>query len=138
MKPYLNLIKFGLGGRQGSGKQMYSWVHIEDVCRAIDFVMKNEVCHGVYNLSSPNPATNSEFMKTCCKATGASFGLPAYKWILAIGAAVIGTEPELVLKSRWVVPTKLLEAGFVFKYPFLKDAVENIVANIPQKNYHLF
>jgi hypothetical protein len=138
MKPYLNLIKFGLGGRQGSGKQMYSWVHIEDVCRAIDFVMKNEVCQGVYNLSAPNPVTNKEFMQTLRKATGASFGLPAYKWMLAIGAAVIGTEAELILKSRWLVPTKLLEAGFVFKYPVLKEAVENIVANTPRKKYHFF
>lgn len=138
MTPYLNLLKFGLGGRQGNGKQMYSWVHIEDVCRAIDFVFKNDDCEGVYNLSAPNPVTNVEFMQTLREATGHKLGLPAYEWMLAIGASVIGTEPELILKSRWVVPTRLLQQGFQFKYPILKEAIANIVGKLPRKKYHLF
>lgn len=138
MTPYLNLLKFGLGGRQGNGKQMYSWVHIEDVCRAIDFVYNHQQLQGVYNLSTPNPVSNIEFMRTLRNATGNTFGLPTYKWMLAIGAIVIGTESELLLKSRWVVPTKLLQAGFVFKYPVLKEAVGNIIAHTPRKKYHLF
>ena len=77
-------------------------------------------------------------MQTLRKATGTNFGLPAFKWMLAIGAAVIGTEPELILKSRWVVPTKLLKAGFVFTYPVLEDAIEDIVAHTPRKKYQLF
>ena len=138
MIPYFNLLKFGLGGHQGSGKQMYSWVHIEDVCRAIDFVSDYKQLEGVYNLSAPNPVSNKCFMATLRKVTGTSVGLPAFSWMLAIGAAVIGTEAELILKSRWVIPTKLLEAGFVFKYPFLKEAIENIVANTKRKKYNFF
>lgn len=135
---YFNLLKFGLGGQQGSGKQMYSWVHIEDVYRALNYVYDHKQLEGVYNLSAPNPVSNGSFMATLRKVTGTYTGLRAYKWMLAIGAAVIGTEPELILKSRWVVPTKLVEAGFIFKYPFLKEAVENIVANTPRKKVHLF
>ncbi len=77
-------------------------------------------------------------MLTLRKVTGTYIGLPAFKWMLAIGAAIIGTEPELILKSRWVIPTKLLEAGFVFKYPVLNAAVENIVAHTPRRKYHFF
>ena len=138
MVPYFNLLKFALGGKQGSGKQMYSWVHIEDVCRAIDFMFENDELEGVYNLSSPNPVDNKTFMQTLRKATGHIIGLPAYTWMLKIGAAVIGTETELLLKSRWVLPTKLLEASFEFKYPLLEDAFKNIISQVPRKQYHLF
>lgn len=138
MKPYLNLVKFGLGGRQGSGKQMDSWVHVEDVCRAVDFMFEQHELEGVFNLSAPNPVTNNVFMETVRQATGHIIGLPAYEWMLKIGAFIIGTEPELILKSRWVMPTKLLEAGFTFKYPELTDAIDNIIKKVPTKSYHLF
>ncbi len=138
MVPYFNLLKFGLGGRQGSGKQMYSWIHITDVCRAIEFVYEHKEMEGVYNLSAPNPVTNSQFMQTLRMATGRLFGLPAFKWMLMIGAAIIGTETELILKSRWVLPAKLLEEGFEFRYPRLDDAMKNIIQNTPRKKYHLF
>ena len=138
MIPYFNLLKFGLGGMQGNGKQMYSWVHIHDVCRAVEFTYEHSNLEGVYNLSSPNPVTNKKFMYTLRKATGQIIGLPAFKWMLKIGAAIIGTEPELILKSRWVVPTKLLQAGFTFQYPILKNAAEDIVQKVPKKMYRLF
>jgi uncharacterized protein (TIGR01777 family) len=138
MIPYLTLCKFGLGGKQGSGKQMYSWVHIEDVCRVIEWMWDHTSEEGVYNVSSPNPVTNKTFMQTVRKVTGHVFGLPAYEWMLRIGAAVIGTETELLLKSRWVLPTKLLQKGFQFKHPVLEDAVRNIVKEFPKKKYHLF
>ncbi len=138
MVPYLNLCKFGLGGHQGSGKQMYSWVHVEDICRAIEFMFNQPTMAGVYNVSSPNPVTNKTFMQTLRTATHQAFGLPAYTWMLKIGAAIIGTETELLLKSRWVVPTKLQEAGFVFKYPNLDGAFKEIIAKLPRKKYHLF
>lgn len=136
--PYLNLCKFGLGGRQGSGRQMFSWVHSDDICRAITFLYEHTDLEGVYNISSPNPVTNAGFMQTLRKVTGHLFGLPAFAWMLAIGARLIGTETELLLKSRWVVPTKLTEAGFVFKYPRLEHAFKSIVAKLPRKQYHLF
>lgn len=136
--PYFNLLKFGLGGRQGSGKQMYSWIHIEDTCRIINWVWENKEMRGVYNCSSPGPVPNKEFMRVLREVTGHKIGLPAYEWMLRIGALLIGTEVELVLKSRWVLPTKLLESGYQFKYPGLKEAFADIIKNVPRKQYHLF
>jgi uncharacterized protein len=136
--PYFNLLKFGLGGRQGNGKQMFSWVDIEDTCRMIEWIFNHENITGIFNCCSPNPLTNKEFMQALRKATRHVFGLPAYTWMLKLGAPVIGTEVELVLKSRWVLPTKILESGFNFKYPFLKDAFTDIIGKVPRKQYHLF
>jgi uncharacterized protein (TIGR01777 family) len=138
MMPYLNLCRFALGGRQGSGNQMYSWVHAEDVCRAVEFIYAHTDIEGAYNVCSPQPVTNSTFMQTLRKVTHHAIGLPAYTWMFRIGAALIGTETELLLKSRWVVPTKLQEAGFAFKYTVLEDAFTNIVQQLPRKKYHLF
>jgi uncharacterized protein len=138
MIPYFNLLKFGLGGRQGSGEQMYSWVHIEDVCRCVEFMFNHPDIEGVYNVCSPNPVTNNTFMKTLRKLTRCSIGLPAYEWMLAFGAAIIGTEPELILKSRWVAPTKLLKEGFAFSFPYIEDAFKYIINRVPRKKYHLF
>lgn len=136
--PYFNLLKFGLGGKQASGKQMYSWVHIEDTCRMIEWIYDRREISGTYNSSSPNPVTNEEFMRIFRKVTGHTFGLPAYKWMLQMGAPVIGTEIELVLKSRWVIPTKILETGFEFKHPLLEEALSDIICKVPRKQYHLF
>jgi hypothetical protein len=136
--PYFNLVKLGLGGKQGSGKQMFSWVHIEDVCRAVEWIAEQDSMNGPYNCTSPNPVTNREFMHLLRKATGNKFGLPAFEWMLKMGAVIIGTETELILKSRWVLPTKILETGFQFKYPFLQDALAEIVSKVPRKQYHLF
>ena len=136
--PYFNLLKFGLGGKQATGKQMYSWVYIEDTCRMIEWIFEHKEIEGTYNCSSPNPVTNEEFMKILRKVTGHVIGLPAYKWMLQIGAPLMGTELELVLKSRWVVPTKILETGFQFKYSLLKNALSDIISKVPRKQYHLF
>jgi len=136
--PYFNLLKFGLGGKQASGKQMYSWVHIEDTCRIIEWICDHKEISGTYNSSSPNPVTNEEFMRIFRKVTGHIVGLPAYKWMLQIGALLIGTELELVLKSRWVLPTRILETGFQFKHPLLEDALSDIINKVPRKQYHLF
>jgi uncharacterized protein len=138
MVPYFNLLKFALGGRQGSGRQMYSWVHIADVCRMVEWIDGHDDIEGVYNCCSPHPVSNSEFMQTLRRATGHRIGLPAYTWMLKMGAAIIGTETELLLKSRWVVPTKMLQTGFQFTYPDLTDAFKDIVRNTSRKQYHLF
>jgi uncharacterized protein (TIGR01777 family) len=136
--PYFNLLKFALGGKQGSGKQMYSWVHIEDTCRMIEWVNDHMNISGTYNCSSPFPVTNKVFMSTLRKVTGKKIGVPAFEWMLKMGAAIIGTETELILKSRWVIPTKILESGFRFKYPILEDALNEIINKVPRKQYHLF
>jgi hypothetical protein len=136
--PYFNLLKFGLGGKQGDGRQLFSWIHIEDTCRMIEWIEQNGYLQGVFNCSSPNPVTNVELMKEFRKVTGKKFGLPAPSWMLKLGAMLIGTETELVLKSRWVVPAKMLESGFQFKYPLLKDALKGIISKVPAKQYRLF
>jgi uncharacterized protein (TIGR01777 family) len=136
--PFFNLLKFGLGGKQGSGKQLFSWVHIEDLCRTIEWIHDHKEMEGTYNCSSPHPVTNNEFMFTLRKLTGHKIGLPAYEWMLRIGAPLIGTDVELILKSRWVVPTRLLESGFQFRYPRLTDAFTNIISKVPRKQYCLF
>jgi uncharacterized protein (TIGR01777 family) len=138
MTPYFNLLKYGLGGRQGNGRQMYSWVHIEDVSRTIEWVHDHKEMEGVYNCAAPNPVTNDFFMRTLRKITGHMIGLPAYNWMLTIGALLIGTEKELLLKSRWVVPGKLSESGFTFRFAQLADAIKEIVSKTTRKKYHLF
>ena len=138
MTPYFNLLKFSLGGQQGNGKQMYSWVHVEDTCRMIEWIFEHDEIEGMYNCCSPNPVSNKLFMQTLRKVTGYKFGLPAFEWMLSIGARLIGTEPELILKSRWVLPTKISQTGFQFKYPCLEDAFKDIVSKTPRRRYHLF
>lgn len=136
--PYFNLLKMGLGGKQGSGKQMYSWVHITDTCRMIEWIAENKNVEGIFNCASTNPVTNKFFMQTLRKVTGYKIGLPAYAWMLKIGALIIGTESELVLKSRWVLPTKITAAGFQFNYPKLEEALTEIISHVPRKQYRLF
>jgi uncharacterized protein len=136
--PYFNLLKFALGGHQGDGHQMYSWVHIEDVCRVVEWCYEHTDLEGVYNCSAPNAVSNKTFMQTLRKITGHKIGLPAYTWMLEMGATLIGTETELILKSRWVTPARLLQTGFRFKYEQLEDAFTDIVRKTPRKQYHLF
>jgi uncharacterized protein (TIGR01777 family) len=127
MKPYINLVKYGLGGSQGSGMQMFSWIHIEDLFRAIQFVMGHLEINGIYNCAAPNPITNKDFMEEIRNVVKSFFYLSSPKFLLKIGAYFINTETELVLKSRWVIPKKLLEEGFVFKYPTVISALKNIL-----------
>ncbi len=138
MIPYFNLLKFALGGYQGNGKQMYTWIHIEDTCRMIEWIKDHDELEGTFNCCSPGPVANKVFMQTLRKATGHKIGLPAFKWMLQIGAKLIGTEPELILKSRWVLPTRIMQNGFGFKYPLLENAFKDIISKIPRKRYHLF
>lgn len=136
--PYLNLIKFGLGGPQGNGKQRYSWVHIDDTAAMISWLFTHEQLEGTFNCCSPFPVTNKIFMQTLRNATGCRIGLPVYEWMLKLGAVIVGTETELVLKSRWVLPTRIGETGYQFRHPFLEDALEDLIKKIPRKQYHLF
>lgn len=126
MTPFKNLTKFGLGGKMGNGKQMFSWIHILDVCRAIEFFMQHENTQGVYNLAAPNPVTNTNFMLALRKRYKRPFGLPMPNFLLEIGARMIQTETELILKSRYVIPERLLEAGFEFEYGEIEECLENL------------
>jgi uncharacterized protein (TIGR01777 family) len=125
--PYLNLVHYGLGGYQGNGNQMFSWIHLEDLYRIIQFVQQHEELEGAINCAAPYPVKNREQMRIFRKLRGQRFGLPMPHWLLKIGAAMIGTETELVLKSRWVLPDRLLKQGFEFKYPTLNEALKNIL-----------
>ena len=136
--PYLNLCKFALGGSHGSGLQMYSWVHIEDVCRMVEWLYHNKAAEGIYNCVAPNAVTNKSFMQTLRCITGHKVGLPAPAWLLELGAWLIGTETELMLKSRWVYPKRAMHEGFQFKYPTLREALVEIVSALPRRTYHLF
>ena len=127
LQPLKRLVQFGLGGRQGKGNQMFSWIHIEDVFQIILFLMEHENLDGVFNCSSPHPVTNDQFMKTLRKALTKKTGLPMPEWLLKIGAVLIRTETELILKSRWVVPDRLIQSGYDFSFSYLQQAFEDIV-----------
>jgi len=123
----LRLVRFGLGGTAGSGQQFISWIHDADFLSAIKFVIARQDLAGCVNLSSPNPVPNREFMRALRQAWGTRIGLPAAKWMLELGSSLLRTETELVLKSRRVVPGRLLEAGFQFQFPDWPVAAQNLV-----------
>ncbi|WRP06033.1 TIGR01777 family oxidoreductase [Rossellomorea aquimaris] len=129
MNPYKNLVKFGLGGVQGPGDQMFSWIHIEDLFRIILFLKERKGLSGVFNCSSPDPVTNREFMEHLRTVMNKKAGLSTSKWMLEIGAFFMKTEPELVLKSRWVIPERLEEEGYRFKYETVEKALRHILSH---------
>jgi uncharacterized protein len=132
LTPLVMLTRFGLGGAQFGGKtsgarQRFSWVHIEDVHRAVEFLVSHPEIVDAVNVSSPNPVDNRELMATLRRVLGVRFGIPLFGWMLELGAFAIRTETELLLKSRWVVPSRLLAAGFEFEFPKLEGALRDIL-----------
>lgn len=127
LPPLLNLVRLGLGGEQGSGHQMVSWIHIVDFCRAIEFLLADESLSGPVNVVAPYPDHNSEMMRILRQVVGRKWGLSHPKWLLEFGAWLIRTETELILKSRYVVPGKLLNAGFQFEFPHLENAFPDLL-----------
>lgn len=124
--PLKNLTRFGFGGKQGDGNQYISWIHEKDFANAIDFVISKKLT-GVVNIVSPKPIKNLEFMKTLRKKLNITFGLPVGVSLLKIGAKLIGTEAELVLKSRNVIPKRLQDNGFEHEYADLDKALDNLI-----------
>jgi uncharacterized protein len=124
-----NLVKFGLGGKQGNGNQLVSWVHEKDVATMIEWISNKPEIHGVINCTSPLPISNIKFMNTFRQVYGIPFGLPTPTWLLKLGAIIIGTETELILKSRWVLPEKIEATGYKFMYPDLESALKQILNN---------
>jgi uncharacterized protein len=127
MEAFQNITRLGLGGTLGSGKQFVSWVHLDDFIGSIQWIIDHPALAGPINVASPNPRSNAEFMRILRLVNRQPIGLPATRWMLEIGAFVLRTETELLLKSRRVVPGKLLASGFRFRYPHLYDALNNIV-----------
>ncbi|WP_256006292.1 TIGR01777 family oxidoreductase [Pedobacter deserti] len=124
----LNLVKFGLGGKQGDGQQYVSWVHEQDAAKCTEWLLNREELNGVINCTAPEPIKNSQLMGLIRNAYGVPFGLPAPAWLLEIGAKVIGTETELILKSRWVLPKRLLDSGYSFLFPKAEYAVKDLLS----------
>ncbi len=125
------LARVGLGGHMASGKQFVSWIHALDLCRALDWIIEQEDIAGPVNLAAPNPVPNREMMATVRKLCGVPFGLPAAAWMLEIGAYFLRTETELIIKSRRVVPGRLLAGGFRFRFAQMRDAMADLLARTP-------
>jgi uncharacterized protein (TIGR01777 family) len=122
------LVRFGLGGSMAGGKQYVSWIHELDFCRAVEWIIGHPELDGPVNIAAPNPVTNAEMMRTFRELCHVRLGLPATRWMLEAGAPILGTETELVVKSRRAVPKRLLESGFQFRFPTLRDALADILA----------
>lgn len=123
-KTLRKLSKRGLGGTMGHGRQYVSWIHEEDFCRAIQWIIERTDCEGIYNLTAPHPLPNREMNSQLRQALGVPFGLPAAKWMLEIGAFFLRTETELIFKSRRVTPERLQAEGFEFHYGKFMEAIE--------------
>lgn len=123
----LNLVRVGLGGKQGNGRQFVSWIHERDFARAVEFLIFHDTLEGPVNLAAPNPLPNREFMAGLRDAWGMPNGLPAPALAIELAAFFLRTESELVLKSRRVIPTRLLKAGFDFEFDLWPEAAEDLV-----------
>jgi NAD dependent epimerase/dehydratase family enzyme len=123
----LALVRRGLGGTIGDGRQYMSWIHDRDFIRSIDWLIDHDELSGPVNLASPHPLPQAEFMRDLRAAAGVRLGLPATEWMLAIGTFLMRTESELVLKSRRVVPGRLLESGFQFDFPTWPAAAADLI-----------
>jgi len=120
------LTRFQLGGKMGSGRQAVSWIHETDFCRAIEWILEHPDLNGPVNMAAPHPLANREMMRTFRRVCGVSFGLPAAGWMLEVGAFFLRTETELLLKSRNVIPGKLLASGFEFCFPRMEEALRDL------------
>ncbi len=127
LKPLSQLTSLGLGGRNGNGRQKVSWIHELDFARAIEYLIKNQSLNGVFNLSSPNPISNNVLMKQLRTVKKVPFGLGQPIWLVKLGARLMQTEEELVLKSRFVLPSRLLESGFEFRFDKIEGALIDLL-----------
>lgn len=134
MSPYLGgafdtllrIVRFGLGGRAGDGRQYVSWIHSVDFVRTVFWLIEHGEIEGAVNVTAPTPLSNVDFMRALRDAWGRRFGLPAAGWLLEVGAFFLRTESELILKSRRVVPGRLLREGFSFRYPTWPEAARSL------------
>ncbi len=147
--PLLNLARIGFGGAQvdgpwfrsrrrmaagtlhefgaRGGRQRFSWVHLDDVYGILRFLIDHDEIDGVVNVAAPEPVDSVTVMRSIRRAVRMPFGIPLHRWLLEPGAWAIRTETELMLKSRWVVPERLLEAGYVFAHPAIDAAIDDVV-----------
>ncbi|MFC7347857.1 TIGR01777 family oxidoreductase [Chryseobacterium zhengzhouense] len=121
------ITRLGLGGKQGRGNQNVSWIHIDDFCRAVEFIIDNENISGEINVTAPNPLSNEDFMRKLRKEMKIPLGLNAPVWQLEIASIFLNTETELLLKSRNVYPEKLMKSGFEFTYSNIESAFNDLI-----------
>lgn len=121
---FKQLVKYRQGGRQGSGNQRMSWIHIHDLYNMMLHIFAHDNIQGPVNAASPRTYSNAEFMRSMRKVMGVGFGLPAPSWLLRIGAVLLGINSELVLASMDVYPKKMIDHGFSFTYSQLEDALK--------------
>jgi len=121
-----NLVRMSLGGTQGSGRQFFPWIHETDYADAIEFLIAREDLDGPFNIASPSPLPNREFMAVLREALNMPNGLPAPAPFIYLGALLMGSNPELVLSSCRAVPGRLLAAGFQFSFPGWEEAAEDL------------
>jgi uncharacterized protein len=126
-KKLKTITRLGLGGKQGNGRQKMSWIHIEDFCRAVEFIIQNESIKGVINISAPNSIDNQSFMAILRNKLNIPFGLPSPVFLLEIGTLLLQTETELLLKSRNVYPERLLSYGFRFRFETVENAFHDLL-----------
>jgi NAD dependent epimerase/dehydratase family enzyme len=124
---HARLARLGFGGPLAGGRQYVSWVHAADFAAAVDWIIAHPDLSGPVNVAAPGPVTNAELMRLLRRAYHRPFGLPAARWMLEVGALLLGTEAELIVKSRRVVPGRLLASGFRFRFPDLAPAVTDLV-----------
>jgi len=125
--PLVWLTRFGLGGKQASGTQMFSWIHLEDYFRVVLFLQEQDALQGVFNCTAPHPISNDVFMHALRSVLHVPFGIPAPEFVIRLGARLIGTEPELLLNSAYVVPKKLSDAGFKYSFPDINKALHDLL-----------
>jgi uncharacterized protein (TIGR01777 family) len=126
----LRLARLGLGGPVAGGGQYVSWIHDNDFARAVEFLIgRDDIC-GPVNLSAPGPLPQREFMRQLRSARGVRAGLPATRWMAELGALALRSDTELLMKSRRVVPGRLLEAGFAFSLPQWPQAAADLVRRV--------
>lgn len=121
------MTQLGLGGSMAGGRQFVSWLHARDFCRAVEWLILRPEAEGVYNLCSPSPISNRELMRQLRASLGMPIGLPATRWMLEIGAFLLRTQTELVLKSRKVIPRRLLQEGFQYEFGELRVALKELL-----------
>jgi uncharacterized protein len=126
LRPLKTLAKLGAGGKQGNGRQYCSWLHEKDFVQIVDFIIHHPETTGTYNVTAPVPVPNKQFMRTLRHAVGMPIGIPMPAWLLNIGARIIQTEPELILKSRRVIPARLSQAGYTFQFPTIAQACQDL------------
>lgn len=128
------VVRLGGAGPMAGGGQYVSWIHELDFCRAVDFLLQHDLS-GAVNVSAPTPLPNRDFLRAYREAWGMPLGIPSTSALLSLGAVVMNSEEELLLKSRWVVPRRLLEAGFTFQYPTWPDAIRELVQEVREAGH---